>query len=377
MSTTLQRSSERLRPRLLPGWQLEPAREAWAAVAARVPRVPVAVSWPWTVTWLAHYGDVTSPFWVVVDDERGPCAVALVTRTTIRRGPFAIRCLHLGTAGEPPGESVCVEHNALLCDPARAPEAAGTLAELLAGMPDWDELRIDGTGDDQLARAVAAAIPRSRLEVDRRPLAVHDLRAGRERPVVDALRAGPRRRVRASLRRFAEIGPLAVDAPADGVAASAVLSELADLHQRRWTAAGAAGAYASPRFRGFHHALAEQLVPQGRAVVLRVRAGARTVGCLSLLIDGDRALFVQSGLERFDDHRLRPGLVAHVVAMEHLRERGCGCYDFLAGEHRYKRELATGEETLSWSTVQRPRVRLRLLRFARAVRDRWRRSRGA
>src|SRR3712207_8480585 len=48
---------------------------------------------------------------------REPLGVALLTVDRHRRGPFTFRRVHLGTAGEPPGETVFVERNRFLARP--------------------------------------------------------------------------------------------------------------------------------------------------------------------------------------------------------------------------------------------------------------------
>jgi hypothetical protein len=86
----------------------------WQEVERRVGTGGLTSSWAWTETWLRHYGDLV-PHRFVVADRGAPCAIALVTEGVGRfRGPFPIRTVHLGTAGEPDGETVRVEYNRLL-----------------------------------------------------------------------------------------------------------------------------------------------------------------------------------------------------------------------------------------------------------------------
>ena len=50
---------------------------------------------------------------------------------------------------------------------------------------------------------------------------------------------------------------------------------------------------------------------------------------------------------------------------ERARAAGDRIYDFLAGDDRYKRSLATGTETLAWAKAARPRSLLGLAARAR------------
>jgi CelD/BcsL family acetyltransferase involved in cellulose biosynthesis len=72
-------------------------------------------------------------------------------------------------------------------------------------------------------------------------------------------------------------------------------------------------------------------------------------------------LFYQSGLARFEDRTITPGFVAFCLCMQACYERGFSEYDFLAGDSRYKRDLATGARQLVWATATRPAVRWRAM----------------
>ncbi|MBF6619475.1 MAG: GNAT family N-acetyltransferase [Patulibacter sp.] len=359
--------------RVLDETEREAAAAAWAAVAARAGAGPLMASWTWIDRWLAHYGAVVPHRFVVVDGRGGPDGVALLTVARRRRGPFTIRQLHVGTSAEPPGEETCAEHVRVLAVPDREEHVHRALAAVVRADRGWDELVVEASTDPAVAQAVARATWRGRLRVDAQPSRHHDLRtAAADADLASVLASGPRRRLRASLRAFEARGALTIDWPEDAAGALAILDELVVLHQRRWTAAGESGSFASTRFLGFHRDLVAHLVPTGQAAVVRVRCGSETVACVYGLIDGDTLLFYQSGVADYDDNRLRPGLVAHAVFMDACRSRGLERYDFLAGDYRYKRELATGETTLHSCVVQRPRLRLRALEVARDVRDRHR-----
>lgn len=350
--------------------EIDAVADAWLGVEAACPHVPLAVSWSWTATWLRHYGEVVRPRFVVAERGGVPCAVALLVRSVERPARVPVRTLHLGTSGEPAVDNVCVEYNDLLCVPSARDAVLRELGTTFAADSRWDELRIDGTAGDALGAGLAQALPGTRRLADPQPSRYFDLT--RPEPGMDiasALPSGPRRRLRASLRAFEALAPMRVEWPDDPSDAELLLDELVELHQRRWQDAGSPGSFASLRFRAFHRDLVRHGVADGTAAVVRVRCGLRTVGVLYLLRDGDRALFYQSGLAPFDDNRLRPGLVAHALTMQACRERGFTAYDFLAGDARYKRDLATDSQDLTWTRVQRPRLRLRGLDVARRLRN--------
>lgn len=125
-----------------------------------------------------------------------------------------------------------------------------------------------------------------------------------------------------------------------------IFDELIVLHQNRWRRAGRQGAFSSHQFSAFHRSLIPKLLPEKRVILFRVRHGAQTVGAVYCLVDQDSVLFYQSGFAQFEDNKIRPGLITHILCMEACLSRGFRTYNFLAGDQRYKRELSTSHEIL-------------------------------
>src|SRR3712207_8171174 len=86
----------------------ESAAALWRELETRTPGLGLFARWSWTSTLLEHFGDVVDHRFAVVRDVEQVAGLALVTRYVWRRGPLRIRRAHLGTAGEPAGESVYV-----------------------------------------------------------------------------------------------------------------------------------------------------------------------------------------------------------------------------------------------------------------------------
>lgn len=354
--------SGRMVVRMLDAAAREEAQRLWAAREQLLGGAPaLSCSWIWTSTWLEHYGDAVAHRFAVGERDGEPLALALISQQPAR--PPRPRAWHLGTAGEPAGTGVFVERNRLLVAPGERAAFAAALLGAVGGERGWDRLRLDGLHADDAADLIAA-LPGASVTVEQSPIA--DLQAGDD--VLAALSGSRRQRIRRTLRAF---GELEADWAETAEEALATLDELIDLHQRRWGEVGEPGAFAQPRFAAFHRALIARLVPRGQAALVRVRRGAETVGCLYGLIDGQRLCFYQGGLQSYDDNRLRAGVAAHVTFMQACRERGLTEYDFLAPAARYKDELASRADELTWIELTRPRNwRMRLSDTTRALRAR-------
>jgi CelD/BcsL family acetyltransferase involved in cellulose biosynthesis len=354
--------------RIVAGVERAAVGAAWRALEQRIGSTGLACSWDWTETWLDAYGDVAPHAFAVGEPADGgpPCGLALLVRGSGRSGAVRIRRLHVGTAGEPRPGGVNVEYNRLLAVEEARAGYARALVETVLGDPSWDELMLDGFAADE-AEALLDALPAFEPQV--RPSPYRDLRGGGD--VLEALPAGTARRIRRSLRGF---GAVETEWAEDAGPAGQILDELAQLHQLRWRGAGERGAFADERFRAFHHALVARLLPDRRAVLFRVRGAAGTIGCVYGFVERGRVLFYQSGFAAFEDNKLRPGLVTHLLCMQAAADRGLLAYDFLPGESRYKRELSTGEERLVWARARRPGLRARAVDAQRWIKRRARAS---
>ncbi|WP_320672284.1 GNAT family N-acetyltransferase [Patulibacter defluvii] len=360
------------RVRLIPPARFAEAEPLWRALEAELPLVPVARGWAWASAWVAAYGDLLPTSVAVVSGPDGSVwGIALLPRGRRRFGPVTIRSLWIGTANLPVGSEVCAEFTGPLARPGREREVVAAIVAAARRWRGWDELRAEGLAAEDAER-LRATWPAGRVRVREEPSPFCDLGAlAPEEDVAAALGSGSaRRRARTSLRAMAQRGVVESEWATDPARAAELLEELITLHQARWTADGEPGVFAAPRFAAFHRELAPRLVAEGRATLFRATVDGRTIGCLYHFLDGERVLFYQSGLAGFDDNRLRPGIVTHLLSMEAARERGLRLYDFLAGDQRYKRDLSSDAATISGLTLRRRRLRLALYDGARRARDR-------
>lgn len=353
---------------LLDASRRDAAAEAWSDLERSVPSAPLVARWPWTDTWLTHYGDAVHHRFAVLRRDGRPCGAALLVRGTARRSRIRLRTLHIGTAGGPMRDDVVVERNGLLCAPEDLDLVSGALMRRLRAEPGFDELRLDGMRSTDFT-ALSHAEPSLVGTVRQSPIV--DLAAVRRDggDVTAVLPGKAAYHVRRSLRVLGEVH---TEWAATAEEADDIFDELVALHQARWRSAGEPGAFASTRRLGFARDLIPRLLPQCEIQLFRIRSADATVGCLYNLLDGGDVLFWQGGLLQTDDNRCKPGYVAHTQCMQACLEHGADVYDYLCGEARYKRELSTGERELVWARGLRHGARSALAEGLQRARDRLR-----
>lgn len=337
----------------------------WRSLEQRLGNVPLMCSVDWTTAWLDAFGDLV-PHSFVLAHESSPNNVVgacLVTRGVAQKdGPLPIRTLHLGTAGEPDADSVCVEYNDLLVEPAARESFCEALRQHFESQPKIDQWNLDGITDDLADRFEDSA---ERLQ--RRVEASHwfDLTIPREKGtrVLDELRSATRRKIKHCLK---VVGNVTIEWSESLSEATDIFSEMIDLHQAHWNSIGKPGCYASERFTRFHEALLARLIPEHRMAFVRVRISGRTLGCVQLLIDRNRVLLYQCG-RTLDESVPSPGVLTDYLAMEACLDRGFGAYDFLPVETQHKRHLSNRNNSIVWAKRRHPKLKFALLDTARRL----------
>jgi len=278
---------------------------------------------------------------------------------------------YFNTDGEPPEDSVVIEHNQLLARGGCDAEVAEAIADYAASSR-VDELRFSGVNESRVA-TIRAAFPAWECNVEWRDAPYVRLGAVREAKgdYLSFLSSNTRAQLRRSLNYYRRRGDLRCVAAVTADDAERMLDELIVLHEARWEAKGSGGGFASDLRRGFHRAYTQAAVPTGEAQLLHVMAGDETVGIMYNLVGHGKVNFYQAGFH-YEAHRdSRPGMVAHFLAIEYNLSLGMAEYDFLVsapGEGRYKYSLSTDVHRLAWLSIYRPGWRTRYFNALRIVR---------
>ena len=342
-----------------PAWMRE-----WAGLEERLQSSYLTCSYDWTQTWLNHYGDLVPHRVAIATHDDEIVGMCLLTNGVQQyEGPFTIKSVHIGTAGEPEADSVCVEYNRLLVPPEFRAQFVGELTKQISCHELYECLVVDGMAAYESLEFLAGDTPTS---VEELPSHYCDLNLYR------SAMAEPWRiygeSTRTNLRRaLRDLGELQVDWADQPDVALALYDEMIDYHQARWNAAGKPGAFASDRFRGFHRDLIETLVPQRRATLVRVRQENRVLGILYLLIEQNRLWYYQGGLPEHKSKHSLGNVTQYLVMLEGAR-RGYDAFDFLAGDDQYKRVLSTHHNVVYWMNWRRPSFKFRLLDGLRSLR---------
>jgi CelD/BcsL family acetyltransferase involved in cellulose biosynthesis len=326
------------------------------------------LTWDWIGLWLEMLPQALRPMLLRATRGGATAGLACLIPRTARRRLLAHRGLYLHATGDPTLDCLTVEHNGWLCAAADRPALTAALGAWFADLPAGaDELYLPGIEAPVAAAALSLAslsdalVPKPAFAVD-----LDKVRAAGG-DLGSLISRNARQQMRRALRLFDERGGARLEAAHGTAEALDFFAALKALHIASWERRDRRHAFAEPFFERFHRALIERSFDGGSVELLRIAVGDDPIGYLYNFRTGGRVYTYQSGFVA-GDGRARPGAVSHWLAIHAAAARGERIYDFMAGDNRLKRSLATDHYMLWWQTIRQDRLKYRIEDGARAAR---------
>lgn len=354
---------------LLPYSEQAEAARRWQELEQRTGNTGLTNSWIWTQTWLEHHGHVVRPMFVFGRQGNQIIGATVVVAAVYRRNSlpiFPITRIHIGTGKY-------TKYNRILAAAGYLDRFSEALIKALQSRSRWSELHLDGfaTEDaDALLRAGKRAGLVFQVDADDKAPAFDFRKAAADgyQDVISALGKNTRYNLRRSMRLFSDAyGEQTLEWAETTEQARDILKELIELNRKRWNSLQQSGSFDKPYIEAYHVHLIDalKLWPQGSVILCRVKAGETTLGCVFHYVEQGHLMFSKSGMNQFEDAKLKPGLVTHLLCLEECKRRslveeqrgnlGILKYDYLTGEgsRQYKDSLSNVEGHLISATAER------------------------
>jgi CelD/BcsL family acetyltransferase involved in cellulose biosynthesis len=262
---------------------------------------------------------------------------------------------------------VCSDYLGVLCDPPVEDAVAKALAGYLVDCandrsPDalrWDLLDTDAVdAEDSVMAALVGHLSAYGCTVHRRP----GMNCWRLNLATDwdKYLASLGRHLRSDLRRLSrdmfDTGRAMLCSPAGLDDLPRAMDILVDLHQRRWTAVGEPGCFASERFNAFFRDVVPAMQRLGQLQFHWLELDGRPIAArYELIVDGVVYAY-QSGVDP-DMRKHEPGKLMNMAILREAIDRGHRTFDFLRGNEPYKAQFgAQARPTIRFRVVPRGAV---------------------
>lgn len=344
-------------------------RDTWLELQS-CSHVSPFLRWAWISAWLEGIPEKVRPFVVRFSDSGRTAGLAMfATSRTLKNGFIPVRYLSLSTAADERFDRITIEHNNLLMHPGAAPGARDRAVDWLLSQRKLEEFRFPAVADEELANTIRRCAGKHGFTVRDYARSQHfvvdiDLVRRSGKPYLDSLSSNTRYQIRKALKGAAKLGELRLEAARTVGEMSEFFGELVRLHQQYWREKSHPGAFAEPFVTDFHDRFLGSEAAEGEVQLLRMSAGSTVLGYLYNLVVGDRVYSYQSGFD-YRHADLKPGIVSHVMAIDHYLAGNVASYDLLEGESQYKRSLSHLSLPMYWLAVNPSLLRFRIESFLR------------
>tara|TARA_R110001592_G_scaffold319321_1_gene596882 strand:- start:36813 stop:37922 length:1110 start_codon:yes stop_codon:yes gene_type:complete len=330
------------------------------------------LSWSWVGTWLECYSHEVDVLRVTLgDDIVGLCLLTKSVFTQWQR--FTSNRLHFHQTGSAELDQVWIEYNGVLCATDHDCNIhALVMPFLVKHYPDWDELVVGA-----VSRAIAETLQKSsglsRLDLWYSPSYGVDLKNLNTKNIdfLESLSRNSRYQIRRSLRMYERQGGIRLKFAENEAEAQSFFHEIAPLHMEKWGEKAGESGFSNPAFMSFHNLIIKTAFPLNQVDVIKVFCGERVLGYLYNFLYRGRVYFYLSGLVSEQDSKLKPGLCAHTLLIQHYMENGYDFYDFMGGKDRYKSSLGQVHEELFQIALQKDCLKFKVEKILREVKRRF------
>lgn len=336
----------------------------WDALFHASPNASPPLHFDWLRQWWRIYGPVYAQqgrglrILTVRRDER--LIGVLPLYESCQRAILQTRRLQFLSTGEQEFEEICPDYLDLLCLPAERQTCLDAIGQCLLDQNQWhwDELILRDVSERSLLPEWWSRADGCRVRTTNRGVCPIANIAGGLDAYLARLSANTRQQSRRLLRMAQKAGAQ-FELASDPQQVDRFFADMVRLHQARWQAAGQPGCFAAPRFTEFHQALCRLWAPRNQALLARLSVAGETLAVLYGFAVNTKFDFYQSGVVHEETSPVRsPGIVAFLLLMEQLAQRGFEQFDFLRGESFYKQRLATEARLLVELRMARTSLRL-------------------
>lgn len=324
----------------------------------------------WIETWLSSYSPKVDVLSVKFDGEL--VGLALLCRSQFSHWKrFGSSRLHINQTGIQEFDQVWTEYNGVLISAGHESAIYSLLLPfLIAHYPGWDELQVGAVSED-IAISMHSSSELTRLDLWQSPsygINLKDL-SDKKLNYLDSLSRNTRYQIRRSLKLYSEMGRVSLTFAASKDQAIDFFNEIAPLHIAKWGGAGQSG-FTNQHFVSFHINLISKAFSLGQVDLIKVSSGDRVLGYLYNFLYRGRVYFYLSGLVTENDAKLKPGLSAHSMAIQHYLDNDFVFYDFMGGDDRYKSSLGEKHEQLYLISLQKNQLKFKIESILRKVKQR-------
>ncbi|MGJ8694382.1 MAG: GNAT family N-acetyltransferase [Thalassotalea sp.] len=310
----------------------------------------IFTSWYWIETWLAFIDYNTHLLQVTYQDKI--IGLGFLSEHTFVKYGVSSKQLWLNRTGDTAKDQIWNEYNDILCaDGHEYAIRSAVLNHFESHLKDFDELIIG------VSNASIVETPHSNKLMQLATWQTTSYHTKLNDDIANfnsyltSLSANSRSQIRRTAKLLGGIDNLSITKAQNTQQAQQFLKAAGELHIKRWENQNSG--FENPYFISFHNDFIERHFDHGVVDLLKVENNDRIICYLYNFRYKDTIYFYLSGIEYSQDNRLKPGMLAHSLAIVDYAKQGFDIYDFMGGDGRYKKSLSNESGTMIISNYRR------------------------
>lgn len=293
----------------------------------------VFLTWSWIGRWLAQLRCEYSVLKATYCGRVVGLAV-IVKKTRWVFGVIPVEQWWLNRSGKPEFDQCWIEENKFLINKAYQTNVQEAMEAFIRQQQKWHEFVV-GLADDDTQTRFRSLADNSRALIDDVGYAV-DFNQVSDDYLLSVPSRNTRQKLKQSEKLLTTQGELEFSVSSDAKIKKLHFKQVQVLHRARWQNTSTPSGFDNPYFS---HMLA-QLIEDPNVELAWMSINGNVLGYLINFVYRNKVSFYLSALNKSSDVRIKIGMLLQQKAIQYYQQQGVCCYDFLAGDARYKQSLS-------------------------------------
>jgi len=345
---------------------VEEIKQSWIKLESCA-KNSIFTNWNWIYNWLTFIN--FNAFLVQVSFNNEIVGLGFLTKNSQKKYGITSKQLWLNRTGDDKKDQIWSEYNDILCtNGMEYAIRSAILDHFEKHLPDYDELII-GASRNNIVQT-----PHSQKLIQHTSWKTSSYSTKLQpdfaewKTFLQSLSKNSRSQIKRSASLYGGVNNIQVTSATSETEALTFFHDAGKYHKVRWKTQKSG--FKNPLFVSFHENFIKENFSTGHVDILKVHNNNQTICYLYNLIYKNTVYFYLSGIEYSNDNKLKPGLVAHSLAIARYAKLGYKEYDFMGGEGRYKNSLSNQKSSMIISNFRRnsiPFILSSSIRKAKAI----------
>jgi CelD/BcsL family acetyltransferase involved in cellulose biosynthesis len=330
------------------------------------------MSWHWIGNWLAQ---APKSYFVLKATQDGIVVglAVLFINKAIKMKCIPVTELWLNKTGQPKLDQIWIEYNDFLI---RASDQDDIRKAMLLAIAEqhksWQQFNI-GLSEDKVITQSAETLNLAQTNISVSKGYKVDIKSLQEASsdYSTVLSKNTLRQIKRSESLLREQGELIFHIAQDETTKKRYFNEISTLHIKKWQKTEDGSGFSNPKFVEFHRGLLLGSFSNEHTELCQLSLNNKTLGYLYNFRWQGKTYFYLSALEKFEDNRIKVGLLLHYMMIQVCIERGDISYDFLCGDARYKNSLSNTSYIQTIASFSRSGITTTAFKLLRGIKSRF------